>query len=285
MNTREIAITILFIVFLVGIFSIKGVRKVVPDILKAFFSIKIIIPFIVMILYISLILFILYYLGFLNINLVKDVGFWFFVVAVPLFFTANKVREDKNFFKTKAIEYVKLTTIFGFLINFYTFNIFVEIIFQIILFALIMLITVSKTEEKYKVVENFLNIIFLIIFASLVIFFINNLFINPNGFININTGIEYILPAILTILLLPFIYSLALYMRYELFYVLLKIRFNESKLYKHIFKEIFKRYNLDLYGLDAFLSKFEIFKIQDREDIEKEILKAEKRVQSQDNIK
>jgi len=277
---------ILLIVFLIVIFSIKDARKAVLDIIRLLLvSIKIIIPFIRMVLYISLILFILTYLGFLNINMVKNVIFWF-AVAIYLFFKANEVTKDKNFFKTKAVEYVGLTTVIGFIINFYTFNLLIEIVLQIIIFALILLIAVSKTQEKYKPVEKFLSTILFIILACLVIIFLNNLFTNPNEFININTGITFILPGILTVLLLPFIYLLALYISYDLFYARLKIVLNGSKLYKYVFKEVFKRYNLDLYGLDAFLSEFRIFNIQSSGDVGKEILNAEKRVKSQnENIK
>lgn len=282
LNTREMALMIIGILFLILISSIKKVRKSLLDVVRIFFSsIKILVPFIGMVLYISLILFILYNIGFLNMNHVKDVIFWFFIVAIPLFFTSNKVREDKNFFKTKAVEYVKLITIFGFLINFYTLPILVELILQLFLLFLILLITVSKTDKKYKRVETFLNIILLIIVAYLVIFSIKSLFVHPNDFININTLITYILPAILTILLLPFIYLWALFMRYELFYVLLKFQFKESKLVGYVFKEVFKRYKLDLYGLDDFLSKFQIFNIKRTEDVEKEIQKAGKKVKSQ----
>ena len=93
-----------------------------------------------MVLYVTLILYILHYLGVLHVNHLKDVVFWFVIVAIPLFFTANKVREDKNYFKTKFVEYVKLITIFGFIINIYTLNIFIEIVLQIVLLFLILLI-------------------------------------------------------------------------------------------------------------------------------------------------
>lgn len=285
LNTREMAIIILLIAFLIGISFIKGVRKTAKDIIKIFFSIKLILPFAFMVLYIFLILFILYYIGFLNINLTKDIVFWFFIVAIPFFFTANKVKEDKNFFKNKAFEYIKLVTIFGFIINFYTFNIFTEILLQIILFVIILFISFSKTDVKYKSVENFFSIIFLIVVAYLVIFFINSILIDFNGFININTGITYILPAILTILLLPFIYILALYMRYELFYVFSKMQFDNSKLHKYVFKEVFKRNKLNLYELHDFLLNFRIFNINNIEDVKKEIEKAENRILLDKKIK
>ncbi|KAF5034886.1 hypothetical protein DSECCO2_591370 [anaerobic digester metagenome] len=278
LNTREIAIMILVIVFLIPILLIKDVRKVLLDVVRIFFSIKIIIPFIGMVLYITLILYLLYHWGFLNTDYVKEVIFWFVIVAMPLFLAVNKVRENKNFFRTKAVDYIKLITIFGFVINFYTLNLVIELILQSGLFFLILLVTFSKTDKKYKSVEIFLNIIFLIIAVYLAIFFINSLFINPNEFININTVITYVIPAILTILLMPFIYLLALVMRYEMFYLLLKMRFKESKLHKYVFKEVFKRYNLDLYGLDDFLSEFHIYNIQNTEDVGKEILNAEKRL-------
>lgn len=280
LNTREIAILFWVIVFLIVIFFIKSTRKAVFDIFKTFFSTKIIIPFVGMILYIYLILHILSYLGLFNINLTKDMVFWFIIGAFPLFIKANEPKKDKNFFKNNALEFIKLTTVFGFFINFYTFNIFIELIFVPLIIVMIALLVVSKSQEKYKPVENLLNFIFLIIVVYLVIFFIYNLWIDPYGFINIDTGIAYILPGILTILLLPYIYLLALYVEYDMIYRLLKLRLNDSKAYKCVFK-IFKTYNLDLYRLIAFLSKFRVFKIQDIEDVEKEILKAQQRVKSQ----
>ncbi len=280
LNTREIAIIILLIVFLIVIFSIKSVRKLVPGIIRLLFSIKIVIPFIGMVLYISLILFILYSLGFLNLNLIKDVVFWFLIVSIPLFFAANEIKKDKSFFKRKAAEFIGVTTVIGFFINFYTFDLFIEIVLQIILFGLILLIAVSKTDEKYKPVEKLFSRILIIIFACLVMFFIFNLFTNPNELININTVITFVLPGILTILVLPFIYFLALYIEYDSFYVRLKLILKKPKLHKYVFKEVFKKYNFDLYGLIDFLSKFRVFNIQDSEDVIKEILNAEKRVKS-----
>lgn len=100
---------------------------------------------------------------------------------------------------------------------------------------------------------------------------------NPNGFLNINTLITFVLPAILTIFLLPYIYALALYIEYDTFYLRLKGVFNDSKTYKYVFKKVLKKYNLDFFGLTAFLSEFRFFKIQNIEDVEKEILRAEKR--------
>jgi hypothetical protein len=92
----------------------------------------------------------------------------------------------------------------------------------------------------------------------LILNFIYNLFINPNGFLNINTGIIYILPPILTVTLLPYIYILALYIEYDSFYLRLKGVFNDSKTYNNVFKKVFKKYNLDFFGLTAFLSEFRI---------------------------
>jgi len=258
----------------------KSTRKAVFDVLRAFFTIKIIIPFIVMTLYTLLILYLLSLIGLFNVNLIKDAIIWFFVGAIPLFFKTNDINKKyKNFFRNNTFEFIKLTTVFSFLfINFYTFNIIIELILIPILIVIVFLIAFSKTDEKYKPAEKFLNIIFLIIVIYLILNFIYNLFMNPNGFLNINTGITYILPAILTITFMPYIYALALYIEYEAFYILLKTVPNTSKTYKYIFEKVFKKYNLNFFGLTAFLREFRIYNIQKNEDIEKEILKAEKRV-------
>jgi hypothetical protein len=279
LNTREMAIVIWLILFLILFFFIKSTRKAAIDVLKAFFSIKLIIPFIGMILYILLILYLLSHIGLFNISLIKDAIFWFIIGAIPLFLKANDIEKKyKNFFRNNAIEFIKLTTVFSFFINFYTFNIIIELILQLIIIFIVLSITLSKSQEKYKPAEKFFTFIFLIIVIYLILNFIYNLFINPNGFLNINIGITYILPAILTITLLPYIYALALYIEYDSFYSRLKLAINDSKTYKYVFKKVFKKYNLDFFGLNAFLLEFRIYNIQNNENIEKEILKTEKRV-------
>lgn len=278
LSTREMALIILmFTIFLILVFFNKGVRSLIPEIIKLLFSIKL---FIVMISYIALILFVLYIMGILNISLTKDVIFWLILVPIPSLYAASNFKDEKNFFKNKAIEYISLTTFFGFIINFYTFNIYVEIIFLIVLFFLIALISVSKADEKYKPVENFFNMVLLILIFYLVIFFIYNLLLNPNGFINMNTLIIYILPTVLTVLFLPFVYISALYMRYETFCVFLKVKYKDTKLRKYIFKEVVKRYHLKLYKFNKFFSEFGCFNAESISDVEKEIINAEKRAKS-----
>jgi hypothetical protein len=273
------AIIIWLIVFLIIIFFIKSIRNAVFSVIRAFLAIKLIVPFIGMTLYISLILYLLSLIGLFNAILIKDALFWFIIGAIPLFFKAVDIEKKyKKFFRNNAIEFIKLTTFFNFFINFYTFNIIIELILVPVVIVIVLLVAVSKTDEKYKIVENFLNFIIIIIVAYLILNFIYNLFTNPNGFLNANTGLTYILPAILTITLLPYIYILALYIEYDTFYLRLKMVFTDSETYKYVFKKVFKKYNLDFFGLIAFLSEFRIYNMQNNEDINKEILRAEKRV-------
>ena len=254
MNTREIAIIICLIIFLIVIFCIKNLRKSALDVIRAFFSTKLIIPFIGMTLYILLILYLLSRIGLFNISLVKDAIFWVFIGAIPLFLKAADIKKKyKNFFRNNAFEFIKLTTVFSFFINFYTFDIIFELILIPVIILIVCLIVVSKSQEKYKPVEKFFSFIFSIIVIYLVYNFIYNIFVNPNGFLNINTGITYILPPILTITLLPYIYILALYIEYESFYIRLKLLIKDSNTYKDIFKKVFKKYNLDFFRLTDFL--------------------------------
>ena len=236
LSTREIAIIIMVIVFLIIIFSIKKTRNAVFDLLKIFFSAKkIIIPFIGMTLYISLILYLLSSIELFTNSLIKNAIFWFIVGALPLFYKAAYIKEKyKNFFRKNAIECFALSAIFSFLINFYTFNVIIELILISITIFIVLTLAVSKTNEKYKLAEKFFSTILVIIFVCLILNFTYNLFINPNGFLNINTVITFILPAILTFFLLPYIYVLALYIAYDTFYLRLRVVINDSKTYKYV---------------------------------------------------
>ncbi len=279
MNTREIAIIIWVIVFLIIIFIIKNTRKAMFNLFKSFFCTKLIFPFIGMTLYISLISYLLSQIGLLNLSLIKDVIIWFIIGAIPLFYKTSEINKKyKNFFRNSIFEFISITTIISFIYNFYTFNIIIELILVPIVLILTLLIVVSKTNEEYKNVGKMFNIFLTLIFLGLFIIFIHYLLINLNGFININTVIIYILPAILTISLFPYIYVFALYMEYDTFYLRLKVVVDDSNVYNQVFKKVLKKYKLDFFGLMAFLSEFNIFNIRDKKNVEKEILKAEKRV-------
>jgi hypothetical protein len=102
-----------------------------------------------MTLYISLILYLLYYIELFNISLVKNAIFWFIIGAIPLFYKTNDIEKKyKNFFRNNVIECFALPAIFSFLINFNTFNVIIELILISIIIFIVLLISVSKTNAK-----------------------------------------------------------------------------------------------------------------------------------------
>src|SRR5690606_10262578 len=118
-----------------------------------------------------------------------------------------------------------------FIINFHTFNFFLELILIIPFVTLVTILSAVANEsiEQQKVkklCEFLLALIFLIFF----IHFILQTFKAPSTFINYQALQDFFVPIILTILYLPFLWFFLLYIKYEEIFVRLQFHIKDKKL-------------------------------------------------------
>ncbi len=127
-STREVALFIWFLLFLIFVSRSKDVRHSIARAIKTFFSRKSIIAFSLLLLYILLIVFILSYIGFWDISLLKDTILWLLFSGSVLFMNINKI-ENVNYFSGLIKDNIKIIIIWEFLFNFYTFSLIGELVF------------------------------------------------------------------------------------------------------------------------------------------------------------
>ncbi|MBK7567977.1 MAG: hypothetical protein IPI31_09140 [Bacteroidetes bacterium] len=165
-----------------------------------------------------------------DITLLKDTIFWFISVALLLFFTINNAK-NTGFFKKAFIETFKLTIVIEYIVNLYTFNLIVELMLFPILLIMFIIPVVTESNpnqkqlgEKIKSLSSFFGlIIFIIIIIKSVIEF--------NVLASINNIYSFLLPLIMTMLILPFLYFLALFINYEELWTRIKILYKYQDLY------------------------------------------------------
>lgn len=223
--------------------------------------------------YISIVVLILFKVHFWNVELLKDTLIWTATAAFVVFININKVNNDENYIKEIVLENFKLTIIVEFISNIYVFSLLTEIIlFPIVLF-LIILLAVSKLEDKNQVVTKLINLILTLAGLILIAYVINKICFNFQDFPLIENLKEFILPVILTLCYIPFVYFLALFVIYQTFFIQINMAFRNKKLLSKYAKyEILKKCNINLSMLRKTSKELKVFMIENRRELDDAIL-------------
>ncbi len=257
-SNREVALMVWITILLLFLFTKRDTRKSFGGLVKAFFAKKLITLFSLMAVYVFAIVFILYKLTFWENDLLKDTLFWFFSIAAVMFFNANKA-DTTNFFSKNICEAIRWTIILEFIINFYSFSFPIELVLVPILiligatqaFAEVSPKKVANQEQVVKLLQNIL------IFFGIVtiIFVIYKTILEYNILFTVLNLKSLLLPAILTILFLPFIYYLAVGIKYEMLFLHLKFMVSDKSLRNKIKWKIFLAATFNLTKLQSVSKK------------------------------
>ena len=223
-NNREIATFTWLIVILVLALFQKKVRNLLPQLLKVFFSKKIMLLISLMFLYVSLMVYFFYKVGFWNISFLKDTILWIFGVAFILLFKAN---EKVDPFKKILLDNLKLVVLLEFIINLYSFSLGVELLIIPFLFCIIILNVFVGMKDEYKPIKRLSDNILSSMGLCLIIFAIVSTINNFKDFNAINNMHKFVFTPILTLGYSPFIYLIALIIFYEITF--LRINYNTNR--------------------------------------------------------
>ena len=228
-NNREIATLIwLGILFLYLVFF-KNFLESFKSVLKAFFNDKVFSLVLISVIYLEIIILILAILSFWNFSLIKGTIFWYIGVGFITMLNLPKATEGIDFFKSTLIQNFKFIILFEFIVNVYSFNIFIEIILLPILALFVITDTYADYNEDAKKVKPITNGVLSIFGFFLLVYSINQIRLDYSTFTTISNLKGFLLPVILTISFIPFLYFTALYMKYENLFVRIGFRFDKDE--------------------------------------------------------
>lgn len=273
-STREIALFIWILVFLFFLSSTKNVRQSMVGVLKAFFEKKLIIAFSTLLLYVLFVIFLLEFIGYWDISLLKDTILWILFSGFILFMNVNKI-EDVDYFAKVLKDNIKVIAIWEFVFNFYTFSLVGELIFipTIFLFTVLHAFAEhsSKREKEHiKVVVLCKNILGIIGFG--VICYIIYKTITEYELLFSFTNLKsFLLPILLVLLTLPYFYVLAVFMRYENLFIRINsfLKFKGAKQVKIAKKQTIISANISLTKLSRIDRNF--MSLKTAKDIKQQI--------------
>ena len=266
-NNREIAVFIWLVVLIGWAASRRDVRKSFGSVLKAFLVKPIITAVGLLLFYVGGMIVLFYALELWNASHLKDTIFWLLGTAFVMLMDINPVQRDENYFKKVLLDNTKFILIFEFLVNFYVFELWIEIILIPAITILGMLQIVAGTKPEFKSAKTFFDIVTAIIGIVLLFFAIYNAVLNFRGFATVDTLKAFLLGPVFTAALLPFVYMTALFVAYEQVYIRMKIFNKDRKLVRYAMWRILFTFHLNMGKLNRWSKRAGTLRIQSKADV------------------
>ncbi len=271
LNNREFAIIIWLAIaclsVLISSIGNKEIRNAISSLFTAFFKIKLLFPFFLMLLWVGLIIFIARKCSFWDISASKDTIIWIFGTVIVNYFNVAKFQKDTTTFRKIIFDNFKLTALIEFIVNLYAFSLVIELIIQPVLVVVVVLKTISESKPEFKKLVNPLKSILGLYGIIIILFTFREIWINDSTFFSFQNLRDFLLPPLFTLAILPFYYFLALFTLYEELFIRIEIMNNEKKLIKIEKWMIFCRIKFNLRKLIVFSKKNNLLHVTCIEDI------------------
>jgi len=267
LNNREIALFFWAIIGICWVLSLKFTREPIFSLIKAFAARQILVIFNLMIIWVELIVILFIIINLWDLTLLKDTIFWTFGVAFILLMTINKPAKEENFIKGVLYNNLKLIIVLQFISNLYVFNLATELVTIPILIFVGILSAFSELKEEYKKAKKIFDTILIIYGIIVMVFSFYNVIVDFDNFLSGKNLKSFFLSSVFTILYLPFVYLISLYIQYESFFVRIKWNFKDKKsLSRHIRWKIFLSCGFNLNKIRLVSKELKVFFIQDKTD-------------------
>ena len=184
---------------------------------------------------------------------------------MSLFNTSNEFNSE--YFWDLLKEIFKWSLVIEFIVNFYTFNLIIEIFLLPTILILALTQTLTESDKKYIQINKFLRNLLAIISLLFIAVAIYQTFKNYKCLFQIQNLFSFLLPPILTVLLIPFLYFLAVYLSYDSLFAqinYLSKDLNKNKLLK---RAIVLKSKLNLNRLKRISSGLNYFELDKSNDI------------------
>jgi len=252
-SNRELAIGVWAIIGLCcALFSAK-IRKSIFQFMKTAASWRLIILYLAIFIYCSMMVFVLYSVCFWEWSFLKDTIVWAIASGFGILLRHQQNNGFKNYLKEYIIDVISITAIVIFISSSYTFDLWIELITMPFLFILGGMQAVAENNSKYKAAAKVLQALFVIYGFIAIAFSLHGIINDFQEFFTTETLRNFLLPIVLLVMYIPFYYAYALYCAYETVHIQLKwpIRKDVSAV-RYLKRKVFKYIGINLFKMERF---------------------------------
>ncbi|TQQ59432.1 hypothetical protein FLL63_12155 [Vibrio cholerae] len=233
-NNRELATATLVIVVFIWV-SIKS-KEVLPAIelvLKSFCQKAILITTSTLILYISIVVYLLYSIDVWNAGQLKNTILWFVFIGFVQLMNTTKITEPKEYLKASLNSQVKLIVLIEFLVAFHSYGFITELFLVTTATLFACCSAFAKGKPEYKQAQKISDYILAIVGTLIFIDSILNIYNEPGKFISVDTFRDFLVPMLLSVSLLPYVYLFYYFLAYERAFVITHIYTDSKQLQRY----------------------------------------------------
>ncbi|MCJ2165836.1 MULTISPECIES: hypothetical protein [unclassified Pseudodesulfovibrio] len=231
-TTRDLAIIIWITVFLAYAFYQNETRKSFFNVIKAAFNPRLVKLWMTLILYITIVILFLYKLKFWNISLLKETVIWA-ILAFTCLHSTIKSKTQHTWLNSYLKTHISGLLIIEFISSSYTFGIVTEMIIITISIVIGFIVAYAENKKEFQQVYKILSFIIFSLGTGIILYALYNITIDISGFTTPKNLQQFSLPPILTVLFIPYLYTLYVYSSYERVFILISFIIKDTELQKY----------------------------------------------------
>lgn len=230
LSTREIATLFwLAIIFLACVVYPKT-RVQLLALVRTLFQRQILGVVALLALYVVLIVWALSSFSLWGFDQLKNTLVWSLAVAFASLFRISGIADNPHFFRAWIKDNLKVIVFVEFLLNAYTLPLLAELALAPVIALIVMMVAVGEREERYAPAMKLLNAVLAVTGVGLLLYAAYAAITDFQHFASVQTLRDFYTPIVLSLLLLPFIFVMHVYMSYETAFVRLNLSIPDRRL-------------------------------------------------------
>lgn len=213
LNTRDWVALILLAAGAVLIVSFRSARRSLGPMLRLLLLSRITISIIGMLLYVSVLIFSLHLIGTWQWWMLKTTVTWLFGTGFALLFSVPRLLEEERPLRRILVQSIRFTVVVELVVSLAVYNLLIELI-MLVLLTLVTTLS-AFAADRYAKYKKLFDGFLVLLGAGLIFFAIVAIASNVKVFVTLKNIEDFLLPIVLTIAYLPFIYLVTLYANYD----------------------------------------------------------------------
>lgn len=167
--------------------------------------------------YVALSVWLLATIGLWQLDSLKVTIIWFVMIALGWMFDLKRWEANPNDSARAALkDILSITTFVTFLAEFYTFHLAVELLLVPLVTFIMLISTFAQNRSGHELVAKVFGNLLAIVGCALLGYAVYRLIGDLRGFATVETGREFAVPALLSLLFIPFMYAFNIYAAYDI---------------------------------------------------------------------
>jgi hypothetical protein len=243
LNTREWAILSWVTVIFIWLLCSKTHKLHVKNLWQVTTNSKLLRLYGIMLVYIGMEVTGLWLVQLWNIDQLKNTIVWTLTVAFLAMINVRKAQQYKAYYRETVKDLFSFAGFIEFLVGVHTLHYGVELIVVALGGLLPAMIYYASKQTKYKTTERALVKVFRALGTALFVYTLYWIGRHFTSFATTATILDFFVPLLLSILFLPFIYFLSIYMDYEIGFVGLRTALTDTELFPFAKKAAIKAFH------------------------------------------